>query len=55
LSNAKPAVLAISTVAISFLGKEAYITTSGLYGPRLVKNFTPSQTSPMSKRVRALK
>jgi hypothetical protein len=35
------ALLAILMVVIRVLGKEAYITASGLHGLHLVKNLTP--------------
>jgi hypothetical protein len=41
-------MLAILMVATSFLGKEAYITASGLHGLRFVKSITPSRASPMT-------
>jgi hypothetical protein len=37
-----------------FMGREAYISASGLHGSHLVKNLTPSQTSAVRKRVRGL-
>jgi hypothetical protein len=37
-----------------FKGREAYISALGLHGLHLIKNLTPSQASPVRKRVRAL-
>jgi hypothetical protein len=55
LSNIELALLAISTMVINILGKEAYITALGLHRLYLVKNLTPSRASPMRKRVQALR
>jgi hypothetical protein len=54
LSSTELALLAISVMTINVLGNNAYITASGLHGLRLVKNLTPSQASPVRKRVQAL-
>jgi hypothetical protein len=39
---------------IDVLGKEAYITASGLHGLRFIKSLTPSWASPVRKRVLAI-
>jgi hypothetical protein len=48
-------LLAILTMAINVLGKEAYILASGLLGLHLLKKLTPSWVSPMRKRVWAMR
>jgi hypothetical protein len=41
LLNMEPTLLAILTMVINVLGKEAYIADSGLHGLCLIKNLTP--------------
>jgi hypothetical protein len=53
LSNTELVLLAILTVVINVLGKKSYIAASGLHGLHLVKNLTPSRTSPVRKRLGA--
>jgi hypothetical protein len=48
--NTELALLAISIVVTNDLGKEAYISFSGLHGLCLIKNLMPSRASPVRKR-----